>query len=121
MADLTGPISTLPGSTQFAPEGLECDNHPDRKAVRRIQGETDSFGAEFYDFCQECLDEHRQHQKESRKGRCDWCAKNAFDLRPHRDIEEGSYGRVYEVCGDCIKSERARWAKEEEENDWSDQ
>ena len=116
MADLTGPISTLPGSVQFAPEDIECDYHPDRKAVRRIQGETDSFGAEFYDLCQECIDEHRKHQKEARTGSCEWCKEDATDLRAHRDIEEGSYGCVYRVCGDCIKKEREQWAEEDREN-----
>ena len=44
MADVTGPISTLPGSRHRVPDGQSCDTHSDRFAVYRIQGETDSTG-----------------------------------------------------------------------------
>jgi hypothetical protein len=44
MSDVTGPISSLPGSTHAAPTAGMCDDHPDRPAVARVQGETDSFG-----------------------------------------------------------------------------
>jgi hypothetical protein len=53
MADVTGPISTLPGAVHRVPEGATCDEHPDRPAVLRVQGETDSFGSETIDYCQE--------------------------------------------------------------------
>lgn len=45
MGDVTGPISTLPGHRHKLPSGATCDDHPDRPAVARIQGETDSFKA----------------------------------------------------------------------------
>jgi hypothetical protein len=52
MADVTGPISTLPGSSHHdVPDGMMCDDHPDRPAVTRLQGETDSFGSEMHDLC----------------------------------------------------------------------
>ena len=63
MGDVTGPISTLPGSRHDFPDGTMCDDHPDRKAVARVQGETDSFGSELIDMCQECLDEHRAYMR----------------------------------------------------------
>ncbi len=115
MADVSGPCSTLPGS-YHQPEGM-CDDHHDRVSVARIQGETDSFGAEYYDVCQECLDEHRSYLKsddfaESRKGKCDWCKSQAEDLRDRRDIEEGMGGRVYRVCGACVKEELAIWEED---------
>lgn len=117
MADVSnGPVSSLPGQLFSAPVGTKCDEHPERDAVRRIQGETDSFGCEYYDMCQECLDEHdRESCEADYSGKCDWCHKQANHLSPHRDIEEGSYGRVYEVCKPCIDAERQRWEEEDEE------
>lgn len=108
MADVTGPISSLPGRSHDVPEGMTCDQHPDRPAIARIQGETDSFGCEMIDMCEECAEEHRAYlrsddAKEDRKGACEWCSNYAEDLRPARDYEEGLCGRVYQVCGPCIK------------------
>lgn len=106
MADVTGPISSLPGSCNHElPEGQKCDYHPRRKAVARYQGETDSFGCEMHDLCAECLKEFRQsaNSPEARTGQCEWCKHEATDLRDTRDIDEGMYGRVYRVCGSCRK------------------
>lgn len=82
-----------------------CDDHPDRPAVARVQGETDSFGSELLDFCQECLDDYRNWARspEATSGRCDWCKQEATDLRDTRDYEEGFYGPVYRVCDACRK------------------
>lgn len=129
MADVTGPISTLSGTSHDLPDGQTCDQHPDRKAVARIQGETDSFGCEMNDMCQECLDEHRAYLKspeaaEHRKGTCEWCKNPADDLRDRRDYEEGMSGRVYRVCGVCVKKEndelRAESDRRDLETDWAD-
>lgn len=105
MGDVTGPISTLPGSSHDLPKDATCDEHPNRPAVVRIQGETDSFGSEMNDMCQECADEYRAWLKspEATTGRCDWCKKEAPDLRDTRDHEEGMAGPVYSVCGSCRK------------------
>ena len=105
MADVTGPISTLPNSRHEAPEGQKCDYHPDRPAVTRWQGETDSFGCEMHDICEECLQEFRAsaNSPEARTGQCEWCKSEATDLRDTRDIDEGMSGRVYRVCGSCRK------------------
>ncbi|TRB00432.1 MULTISPECIES: hypothetical protein [Rhizobium/Agrobacterium group] len=108
MAEVTGPISSLPGRSHAVPEGMTCDQHPDRPAVARIQGETDSFGCEMIDMCQECSDDYRAYMKsdeakEDRKGNCEWCGQFADDLREARDYEEGMSGRVYRVCGACIR------------------
>lgn len=123
MADVTGPISTLAGRVHELPEGQTCDRHPDRKAVIRIQGETDSFGCEMNDMCEECATEHRAYLKspeaaEHRKGICEWCKNPADDLRDRRDYEEGTCGRVYRVCGACVKRENAEL--EIESNYWGD-
>jgi hypothetical protein len=80
-----------------------CDDHPDRPAVGRVQGETDSFGSEMHDLCQECIDAHRAYacSEEARTGVCDWCKGQATDLRTTRDYDEGMHGPVYRVCGAC--------------------
>ena len=101
MGDVTGPISTLPGARHALPDGAMCDDHPDRPAVARVQGETDSFGCEMYDLCSECLEELELFGDSG--GRCDWCKQDVTDLRPKRDIEEGLSGRVYYVCDPCAK------------------
>lgn len=112
MSDYTGPIATLPGTHGPFPAGTMCDEHPDRPAVARIQGETDSFGADFIDFCAECRDALREEMRKARHGQCEWCKQEAIDLRDRRDDEEGSYGRVYSVCGACVKRQEDRWQRE---------
>jgi len=113
MADVTGPISTLPGSSHSVPDGVECDDHPGRKAVARVQGETDSFGSEMIDLCAECLADHRAYEKtRDRSGKCDWCKQQAERLTEARDYDEGMHGRVYDVCGPCL-DKRDREIREE--------
>lgn len=120
MADVTGPISTLPGSRRDAPVGAMCDEHPDRPATARIQGETDSFGSEMHDLCDECARELVRACREPREGVCEWCKRPATDLRDRRDWEEGMSGRLYEVCGACVREENERLAAEMDEDDWDD-
>lgn len=107
MADVTGPISTLPGAVAAPPATQMCDEHTDRPAYRRVQGETDSFGSEMHDMCLECYESHRKHmeanQVEAATGTCDWCSSHATDLRNRRDYEEGMFGPVYRVCGACVR------------------
>lgn len=119
MGDVTGPISTLPGALHDLPKGATCDQHPDRPAVARIQGETDSMGCELNDMCQECVDEYRAQCRapDASTGRCDWCKKDATDLRHTRDYEEGLNGPVYEVCAACRKRVNDRLAAELDEYD----
>lgn len=123
MAEVIGPCSTLPGARHKLPEGTKCDCHPDRDAVARIQGETDSFGAELNDMCKECLDDHRECERtRDRSGICEWCKNEAPILSSHRDFEEGMAGRVYLVCRSCIEKEDTQLAAElvEYEDDWPD-
>ncbi|HCB2209074.1 TPA: hypothetical protein MYR09_004163 [Citrobacter farmeri] len=117
IADVSnGPVSTLPGRICNFPAGTKCDEHPERDAVKRVQGETDSFGCEYHDMCLECHDQYViESNNADYSGKCDWCGKHADLLVPHRDIEEGSYGRVYDVCKPCIDAERQRWEKEDEQ------
>lgn len=111
MADVTGPISTLPGSWHSTPDGMMCDDHPERPAYRRVQGETDSFGSEMHDMCKECFQEYNSLPK-THCGTCDWCKSKSEDLRPRRDYDEGLAGPVYSVCGDCVKRENERLEEE---------
>lgn len=115
MADVTGPISTLPGARHALPDGAKCDEHPDRDAVARVQGETDSFGSELIDMCAECLAADKAYEIEAREeeGTCEWCKCTAKGLRNHRDYDEGLAGRVYRVCTDCIDRENAELERDE--------
>jgi hypothetical protein len=94
-----------------------CDEHPDRPAARRVQGETDSFGSEMHDLCAECVAEIRKHRQDARSGVCDWCHFEANDLRVARDYDEGMTGPVYDVCGSCVRK-RDEEARRELEEDW---
>ena len=115
MADVTGPISTLPGHLYQTPEGMKCDNHPDRPAIKRVQGETDSFGCEMLDLCEECYKEIQGYTE--RCGACDWCNRDVETRRPYRDMDEGLYGRVYLVCKDCRDRDYQRIKEELDEYD----
>lgn len=101
----TGPVSTMPGHTSIPPAGTMCDDHPTRPAVRRVQGETDSFGCESNDWCQECLDAFNAVFHEQKDGYCEWHNGPGTDIRNFRDYDEGSSGRLYMTCRECrIKS-----------------
>ena len=118
MADITGPISSLPGSIHASPDNTMCDEHPNVLAVCRVQGETDSFGSEMLDLCQACLDDLRKENANllNRIEKCDYCKSYATGLRDLRDYEEGSCGPVYRVCQPCIQRVRQ---SEQEDYDYS--
>jgi hypothetical protein len=109
-----GPVSSLPGSSHELPEGTKCDTHEDRLAVKRIQGETDSFGCEYVCMCQECLDEYRAYVKAEleQEHQCDWCKQRKKGLLPRRDPDEGQAGPLYQVCPECIAKDIERSAAE---------
>ena len=113
MAEVTGPISSMPGARHDFPDGTMCDEHPERPAVARVQGETDSFGCEMYDMCAECLREHREEMAKPNVGKCQWCDADNVELRDARDYEEGMSGPVYSVCGPCKTRYDKRLAAEE--------
>lgn len=79
------------------------------QATTRIQGETDSFGAEYCHLCEACYELDTEIQKYQTtkhaedEAHCEWCKKatKQKDLRHTRDIDEGSSGPVYEVCSEC--------------------
>lgn len=120
MADVTGPISTLPGAAHCPPEGVMCDDHPDRPATRRIQGETDSFGSEMHDLCDECAKAHREEARRPDIGKCDWCDAKEVARVPARDYEEGMNGPVYYVCAACKKRQSDQIDADLGYDDWDD-
>ena len=91
----------------------------DKDATVRIQGETDSFGAEYIYYCDECdnlvteVNDYFDKKGENEEAQCEWCKKitTQGDLHYTRDIDEGSNGPVYEVCSEC----RQKQAKEIDE------
>lgn len=93
-------------------EEWQCEND----ATVRVQGETDSFGAEYHHYCEACyklseeLNDYYTKKHEDDESQCEWCNKvtTQKNLRYTRDIDEGSNGPVYEVCGEC----RARQAEQ---------
>lgn len=97
MADVTGPISSLPGARHRLPDGATCDDCG-KSAEVRVQGETDSFGCEMADLCRACWDAAKDVDM---SGFCDWCKQNATALLPRRDTDEGMSGPVYYVCAPC--------------------
>jgi len=105
MGSATGPISTLPGAKFKVPAGTLCDHceDDDKKtpAVVRIQGETDSFGAELLDLCAECA--KKVEDAPDPEWPCDWCKKENGPVKPVRDPEESMCGPVYHICADCNK------------------
>lgn len=115
MADVTGPISSLPGSSRKPPDGAHCDDHPARMAVARVQGETDSFGSEMHDLCAECLTVWRNEVNDT-SGRCDWCKTEQPVRVPTRDYDEGSCGPVYYVCVGCRRDYFAELYAQSEED-----
>lgn len=108
-----GPVSSLPGRT-FAPDaGMTCDTegHEDLPAVKRVQGETDSFGCEYIDMCQECYDKHLAYVPEDQT--CDRC--HTFgQCSPRRDPDEGMSGPVYYLCQACRRRDAQRDQEEYE-------
>ena len=114
-------MAHVPGQVVSVQEdewGTDCENHSDRKAVKRICSEADSFGAEYMNFCQECWDNYQQSLKEKEEDPEQWdtcpeCKKAAPRLISYRDMDEGMYGPVYEHCGDCHSKMNARIAEED--------
>lgn len=95
-----------------------CDEHQDRPAVKRLQGETDSFGCEYFLVCQECLDRYRAESFEERVNPkyCQWCKCMKVGVHKYRDYDEGMAGPLYDVCADCRHKDNERARQELEES-----
>lgn len=110
MCNLPGNVKKLsPAST------LSCDNDSNL-AVVRIQGETDSFGAEYEYLCDLCYEQYKEEIAEQGPmvGHCDHCGKE-HRLIHWRDPGEGLCGPVYTICEGCASKAHALEVSDYEE------
>lgn len=119
MADVIGPNSYRPGQSVFVPEGAKCDEHNDREAMYRIVGETDSFGSELVDMCEECYEEYWQQTdaKYQQVQFCELCKEMKQYVTQRRDPEEGTSGPVYNMCADCYQQAVKNLAGDDEDDE----
>lgn len=115
MADVIGPNHYLPGQLLTGHPEMVCDDHPDRPAKYRMVGETDSFGSEILDLCEECYDAIKKAEADQAEALdfCEGCKTEQKDCRPIRDPDEGQCGPVYTMCPACRK-QLVRYFNEEE-------
>lgn len=83
----------------------------------RVQGETDSFGAEYHDLCHACHKASREAELafKAEYDRCDTCGEQAI-TSPYRCADEGMCGPVYNDCDKCAKERRKREFEEYKRN-----
>lgn len=113
MAEVShGPVTTMRNSIHAFPAGTMCDDHPDRPAYKRVQGETDSFGCEFVDFCEECFKAYQVEVAKPIISCCDWCKASDVEIKETRDYTEGLSGPVYDVCAPCRQKQAAELSEE---------
>jgi hypothetical protein len=116
MAAVSGPVSTLPGARWRIPTTriVMCDAHPEIRAIFQVQGETDSFGAEYADLCAHCVQEFDRElaKAQAEPTLCDWCLRMHPNCKPYRDLDEGLHGPVYHVCEGCRAQDRKRFEPE---------
>ena len=96
-----------------------CDGDEDVPATVVIVGETDSFGSEFWPLCEKHhqatiakKDKALEEELENPSGYCEWCKTSNVFTFPRRDFEEGSSGRLYDVCNKCIDKENDQIRRE---------
>lgn len=108
MADVIGPNNYLPGQLLKVPEGMMCDEHEDRLATHRVVGETDSFGSELIDWCQDCYDNYLKGKEliGDEIHSCDHCHSTGLRTTATRDPDEGSCGPIYNLCDGCLEKLR---------------
>jgi len=86
-----------------------CGCPPDYSLI----GEVDGQGFEAENYC----NVHAQEAKAKlapteQTGTCDWCKGDNLRIKPHRDFEEGSAGRIYDVCQACRNQESESLSEE---------
>lgn len=107
MADVIGPNTYLPGQLLKVPEGMMCDDHENRPASYRVVGETDSFGSELIDWCDECYKKYLLSKENPEYNiSCDHCQAVDCKTTATRDPDEGSCGPIYYLCDNCLKNLR---------------
>ena len=74
----------------------------EKPAKAAMIGETDSYGSEVHHYCEDCIkaieEEREKSNSEDELKYCDHCEAQSKDVRPMRDPEEGSCGRLYYLC-----------------------
>ena len=108
----------LPGDKTRMPHAhhrCETPGHEMIPATWRIQGETDSFGAEYGYFCDECIKNQPTYWF---IGTCPRCGAEEVELYGYRDPDEGSSGPVYHACSTCRRDILASFIVEEEKDEW---
>lgn len=93
------------------PVGKLCDacakENKQVNATVEIIGEVDSFGSERIYLCgNHTTGWLRRNREYVVRGQCDWCNEQDVRLHYRRDPEEGSSGRVYELCLPCTRKMR---------------
>ena len=89
---------------------------------------SDSFGSEYCPMCASCRDAYVIERDKAKAielanptGCCDWCNATNVVVTPRRDFEEGSHGRVYDICRPCIDKENELFRRGlDEDDDWDD-
>lgn len=125
----SNPVSTRPGATwphngtndcSGQDFGYECSEGT--KAAWTIQGDTDSFGCEYFYLCDCCkkkfdnAEEEERIENIEREGYCEWHRGTGKDIKLTRDIDgEGYSGPLYNVCAVCRQKEQERIAQELED------
>ena len=109
MAAGIGPNHYVTGQVLRCPYGQACDKHEERLAEVRVVGETDSFGSELVDMCQECFQDYLRDKRDAQDElvRCQLCGSVTDTCKAWRDPEEGISGRHYMACQTC-RHERER-------------
>lgn len=110
--------------------GLMCYVHHDRPATKRICTESDSFGSEYHNMCDECNEEHIADKAAIDADPERWetckCGNREPRMIQYRDMDEGMHGPVYEHCSVCHEKWNQRIAEEEaffdqdDDDDWYD-
>lgn len=114
----------LPGNIYSGTKGSFCETHEDRPSYKKLQGETDSFGAEYSEMCEECFAVYEKslEVKVAKEEPCDWCKVVTNTIEPTRDYSEGSNGPVYYVCQACrIKQDNEARDELNELHQWDDE
>lgn len=102
--------------------GHECDNHGcTKQAIHSLIDCQDSFGAEYSIWCDDHYKEELDRRAKVRAlerlqptGYCEWCKTANVYTSSYRDMEEGMYGRVYDVCQKCISKDVEYYRQENE-------
>lgn len=106
MSGSIGRSHYLPGQrVAFNEKNAPCDREGcENLAAFRVVTEADSFGCETADLCSYHYTELQRALAEKRQTLqvCDICQGEKMVCRDFRDPNEGSSGRVYNACTNCI-------------------